>query len=76
LINAVITADEILVDKFGSNFLAVIPFAESDDGETVIALECNAKKSVFEDRYFYEFSFCIGAVRDVVGICAARSPGT
>jgi hypothetical protein len=64
LINAVITADEIPVDKIGSNFLAVIPFAESDDGETVIALECNARKSAFEDRYFYEFSFCISVTPD------------
>jgi len=66
LINAGITADEVSVDKFGSDFSATIPFAESDDGETIISMECNARVGAFEGRSFYEFSFCITVTPDPI----------
>ena len=65
LIDAVITADEVSVDKFGSDFLTTIPFAESDDGETIISMECSARRvGAFGGRSFYEFSFCITVIPD------------
>ena len=57
LIEAVITADEITVDKFGPAFSVTIPIGESDDAQTALALVCEAKPSEHEGDEFYEFSF-------------------
>jgi hypothetical protein len=64
LIDAVITADEISVDQFGTDYSITIPFAQSDDGETTVSLECNARLESFEDESFYEFSFHITVIPD------------
>ena len=59
LIVAVVTADEISIDKRDSSLSAIIPFAESDDGKTIIAVECQANLISFEEQVFYEFCFYI-----------------
>jgi hypothetical protein len=65
LINAEILAAEITVDSYDSKlFEIIIPFAQSENGETIVSLKCEAKLVDLEDRCFYEFSFHLLVVPD------------
>jgi hypothetical protein len=55
LINAVITADEIYIEKLNGEISAIVPIAR--EGDTIVSLVCRATLVSYGDEFFYEFSF-------------------
>jgi hypothetical protein len=64
LITDVISADEVEVLKFGGNLEVTVPFAESEDGDTIVSIVCLGKRVSYEDRVFWDFSFKIAVTPD------------
>ena len=54
LIDRVPDETEVLEDEDG--FVTIVPFAESEDGNKVVSIDCHARRAEYEGRSFYEFA--------------------